>query len=157
MQKFNLSSLPNPKQSRQAHTISYLVWIFPPCHSKEASFLDVKLFSRPHISKCLRNSMWLGLDYFGRLERLYFSRKNRDSKSYFLTEFQSEKYCKNIHFLSLLNRSGSNWWWLKNRRETSTLLNHQIYWLELFMPFFPSICGVHRVRQCGQLLWCPAV
>ena len=74
-----------------------------------------------------------------------------------MTEFQSEKYCKNIHFLSLLNRSGSNWWWLENRRETSTLLNHQIYWLELFMPFFPGICGVHRVRQCGQLLWCPAV
>ena len=67
------------------------------------------------------------------------------------------KYCKNIHFLSLLYRSGSNWWWLENRRETSTLLNHQIYWLELFMPFFPGICGVHRVRQCGQLLWCPAV
>ena len=35
---------------------------------------------------------------------------------------------------------------------SSTLLNHQIYWLELFMPFFPGICGVQ-----SQAVWTTAL
>ena len=40
--------------------------------AKEASFVEVKLFTRWHITKWLKNSMYTWLDYFGKLERLKF-------------------------------------------------------------------------------------